>query len=402
MRLLIVHNRYRQAGGEDRVFAEECAMLEAYGHEVNRYELHNDKVDDGHPLQLAVHTIWNASVHREMQKQLRALRPDLVHCHNTFPLASPAVYYAAHAERVPVVQTLHNYRLLCADAIFFRDGHVCQQCLTSPVPWRGVAHACYRQNRKASLAVAAMIGSHRLLHTWTRQVTVYIAPTAFSRHKFIEGGLPPGLIAVKPHFVHPDPGIGDGDGGYALYVGRLSHEKGIGTLLAAWRRLGATIPLKVVGQGPLASEVQTATAESSGIEWLGQREPSEVAALIGEATFLVCPSESYETFGRTIIEAFAAGTPVIAARLGAAAELVQHGLTGRHFTAGDADALAEQVTLLLAERDTLPELRWHARREFERKYTMERNYEMLMRIYDRARGRPQQIPPRLTPAHAIS
>jgi glycosyltransferase involved in cell wall biosynthesis len=200
---------------------------------------------------------------------------------NFFPLISPAVYYAARAEGVPVVQTLRNYRLLCSNGLFFRDGHVCEDCLGKTLPWPGVIHACYRESRAGTVPVAAMISIHRALRTWTRMVDVYIALTEFARQKFPEGGLPAKRIVTKPNFVHPDPGPGEGQGGYAMFVGRLSSEKGVGTLLEAWERLGGRIPLKVVGDGPLASRMIEASRKPLGIEWLGRRPLEEVYARMG-------------------------------------------------------------------------------------------------------------------------
>ncbi len=391
MRLLVVHNYYRQAGGEDRVLADECAMLESHRHEVIRYTAHNDSIQEGHNVAVALKTVWNGAVYREVRALLQERRPDVVHCHNTFPLVSPAVYYAASAERVPVVQTLHNYRLLCPAALLYRAGTVCESCIGT-VPWRGIVHGCYRQSRGASAAAVAMIVSHRALGTWTKRVNVYVALSRFARTKFIDGGLPASTITVKPNFVYPDPGVGNGDGGYALFVGRLSPEKGIRTLLEAWRSLGSLVPLKIVGDGPLAREVRAAADTSAGIvEWVGHRQPSEVAALLGRATFLVCPSEWHETFGRVVVEAFAAGTPVLASRLGALAELIDHGRTGRLFAAGRAEALVEQATLLLSDPGQLSEMRRRARSEFEAKYTMAHNYTMLRDIYRRAQERPSCV-----------
>ena len=384
MKILAVHNRYQRPGGEDQVFVDETALLESRNHRVLRYEVHNDQVKQVNRLTLAKDTVWNTSAYRELGALIRRERPDVVHFHNTLPLVSPAGYYAARAEGVPVIQTLHNYRLLCPVALFFRDGGVCEDCMGKAVPWPGVVHRCYRGSLAASGVIATMLTIHRALRTWTEMVDVYVALTEFARNKFIEGGLPAGKIVVKPNFVAPDPGRGQGGGGYALFVGRLAAEKGTGTMLAAWDRLGTRIPLKIVGDGPLRDRVVEAAARQSNVEWLGHRPVEEVHALMGKADMLVFPSEWYETFGRVAVEAFAAGTPVIAANIGAVAELVEHGRTGLEFRPGDPEDLVTQVEWAMSHPAELRRMRDEVRAEFEAKYTAERNYRALMEIYEAA------------------
>ncbi|HET6660666.1 MAG TPA: glycosyltransferase family 4 protein [Rubrobacter sp.] len=384
MKILAVHNRYQRPGGEDQVFVDETALLESRNHRVLRYEVHNDQVKQVNRLTLAKDTVWNTSAYRELGALIRRERPDVVHFHNTLPLVSPAGYYAARAQGVPVIQTLHNYRLLCPVALFFRDGGVCEDCMGKAVPWPGVVHRCYRGSLAASGVIATMLTIHRALRTWTEMVDVYVALTEFARNKFIEGGLPAGKIVVKPNFVAPDPGRGQGGGGYALFVGRLAPEKGTGTMLAAWERLGTRIPLKIVGDGLLRDRVVEAAARQSNVEWLGHRPVEEVHALMGKADMLVFPSEWYETFGRVAVEAFAAGTPVIAANIGAVAELVEHGRTGLEFRPGDPEDLVTQVEWAMSHPAELRRMRDEVRAEFEAKYTAERNYRALMKIYEAA------------------
>jgi glycosyltransferase involved in cell wall biosynthesis len=307
-----------------------------------------------------------------------------MHVHNFFPLLSPSIYFAAREAGVAVVQTLHNYRLVCPNALLFRDGHVCEDCLGAAVPLPGVVHACYRGSRLATTPVAAMLVAHRALNTWKEKVDAYIAFTEFSRQKMVDGGLPAEKVMVKPNFVHPSPATGLGEGGYALFVGRLSGEKGLSTLLAAWKQLAAEIPLKIAGDGPLADTVRSATKTIPGIEWLGSVPREQVMALMQRAWLLIFPSIVYETFGMSIVEAFAAGLPVVASNLGVMASLVRHGQTGLHFRAGDADDLVAQLRWARSNPARVQEMRQRARAEFEMKYTAERNHEMLMDIYKRA------------------
>ena len=228
-----------------------------------------------------------------------------------------------------------------------------------------------------------MLALHRGLGTW-RHVDAYIALTEFSRRKFLDAGFPSEKIALKPNFIHHDPGCGDGRGGYALFVGRLSEEKGITTLLKAWRQLKRKIPLKVAGDGPLRGEVERSAKMIQEVKYLGSKTPQDVFNLMAGATFLVFPSMWYETFGRVAIEAFATGTPVLAANIGAVGEITDHGRTGLHFRPGDPYDLASKVDWLLSHPKELAHMRKEARNEYETKYTAQRNYQMLMEIYDKA------------------
>lgn len=388
-KILLVHNAYMHAGGEDAVFEDEGALLEGHGHLVLRYQTNNDRISGMGPISLASKTVWNRGAYRGLRDLIRRQRPGVVHLHNTFPLISPAAHHAAAAEGVPVVQTLHNYRLLCPNGLFFRDGRPCEDCLGKALALPGVAHGCYRESRAATAATAGMVAAHRLLGTWSGGVDRFVALTAFARDKFIEGGLPAERISVKPNFVSPDPGVGDGRGGYALFVGRLSQEKGVGTLLKAWDQPGGdTVPLKIVGDGPFSGAVARAAEQNPLIEWVGRRSPGETRRLMQDAAMTVLPSEVYETFGRVAAESFAAGTPVVAAKIGAIEELVDHGRTGLHFKPGDAGDLAHQVQRLAADTSgEVARMRRAARSEYEEKYTAERNYRLLADIYAAAVGR---------------
>ncbi len=385
MRILLVHNRYQIAGGEDTVVQAEKSMLEIHGHEVALLESDNADISGGvGRLQAAAGAVYSRRGKRRVASELARFRPDVMHVHNFFPLFSPAIYSAAHEAGVAVVQTLHNYRLVCPNALLFRDGHVCEDCVGRAVPLPGVVHACYRGSRLATAPVAAMLTTHRALGTWTNMVDAYIALTEFSRQKLTEGGLPAEKMFVKPNFVHPAPAVGKGDGGYALFVGRLSEEKGVSTLLAAWKKLAGEIPLRIVGDGPLAEIVKSASKESQAIEWLGRVSRDQVVALMRRATLLIFPSIWYEGFPMSIVEAFAVGLPVVASDLGAMSSLVRHQQTGLHFRAGNVDELVMQVRWARSHPEAVQEMRQAARKEFEAKYAEERNHEMLLDIYHTA------------------
>ena len=388
VKILQCHNFYQQPGGEDQVFHDEARLLRSHGHEVIQFTRHNDAIRQMPSWQLALRTVWNRQTSAELRRTIRRERPCLVHFTNTFPLLSPSAYYAARKEGVKVVQSLHNYRLLCPNALFLRNGSACEACLGKAVPWPAVRYACYRNDRRSTAVVAGMLAFHRALGTWSRAVDLFLALTEFGRGKFIQGGLPAEKIAVKPNFAPADPGPAKGAGGYAVFVGRLSAEKGIDTLLAAWTQGALEVPLIIVGDGPLADRVRQAAALNPRIQWLGQQPSERVIEIIGAATLLVLPSITYEGFPKTIVEAFSRGTPVVGSNFGAMAELIDDGRTGLLFAPGDPESLRDSVKRLFCNTDGLGQMRLAARKEFEQKFTSEANYRILMAAYRRALGEP--------------
>ncbi len=382
MRILIAHNFYQQGGGEDSVFYAEAALLEQYGHAPLRYVLHNNQIRQMARISVAGKALWNRQVHHELADLVRNQRIDIVHFHNTFPLISPAAYSAVREQGAAVVQTLHNYRILCPSALLFRDGHNCEECLHRKLKLPAIRHRCYRKNYKATTALTAALAFHHWRGTFNTEVDLYISPSQSAKEKFVEAGMNPDQIVVKPHFIDPDPSPGPG-GDYAVFVGRLSHEKGIGSLLAAWEKLGGRVPLKIIGDGPMRKDVLEASGKDPSIEWLGRRPPHEIYAVLGHAAFIVVPSLTRETFGRVAIEAFATGTPVVAAHHGALADIVTD-QTGMTFIPGDADDLARCVEEFIADPSRLRGMRPACRNEFQRLYTGEKNYLQLIAIYQQA------------------
>jgi glycosyltransferase involved in cell wall biosynthesis len=389
MKVLLCHNHYQHPGGEDRVFWDEGTLLESRGHTVTRFTMHNDVIAQIGRLDLARKTLWNTDAANQLRSLIQQQQPDVMHCTNLFPLISPAAYYVARKMRVAVVQSLHNYRMICPKAQFMRDGRVCEKCLGKSIAWPAIRHACYRESRSATATIVAMLAYHRRKKTWTTMVDRYITPTQFVKDKYVEGGFPTEKIEVKPNFVFPDPGAGSGDGQYFVFAGRLSPEKGLDTLLDAWSQLPPDVHLRIVGDGPMASRVQRAADSDSRIRWLGRVNATEVLTILDQARCLIMPSVCYETFGLTIAEAFAKGTPVIVSNLGAMAELVDDGRTGLLFEPNDSADLARKVQQLLADSTT--PFRAQARSEFELNYSADRNYDRLVEIYDRAVS-PQPAP----------
>lgn len=388
MKVLLVHNFYQQVGGEDIVFEDEKYLLRAAGHEVTEYARHNSEIANyglWPRATLGPRSVWAWDTVRELEPILAREKPCIAHFHNTFPLISPAAYYACQTAGIPVVQTLHNYRLFCPAGTFFRQGRICEECVEHSL-WRAVRYGCYRGSRPASVATALMLAAHRWRQTWTQMVDCYVTPSSFAQRKFIEAGLPAEKIFVKPNFVHPDPGPRQRPDDYVLFVGRVLAEKGLSLLLRAWRLLPKGITLRVVGDGPALMNLRSRALQEglSTISFEGRKTYAETIAMIKGARFLVFPSVWYETFGRSIAEAFACGVPVIASRLGAMAEIVEDGRTGFHVTPGDADDLADKIAWAWNNPHRLEEMGRQARAEYEDKFTAERNYQLLPAIYHKA------------------
>lgn len=395
MKILLVHNKYQQPGGEDVVFEQERKLLESAGHKVAVYCRTNDEINQYSGLQrltLIKNTISSDDSRRQVFEVLQREEPEVVHIHNTFMMISPSIYSACREAGVPVVQTLHNYRLLCPAANFFRDGHVCEECEEHGV-WRGVRYGCYRGSRVATATVAAMLTVHRTQRTYSKGIDRFIALSNFARGKFIAGGLPSDRIEVKPNFVEPDPGERTQGGGYAVFVGRLSEEKGLETLVAAWAQLGNRIPLVMVGDGPVGPTLKKLAQEKgiTSIDFRGRLPRSEAQEVVKGSSFMVLPSECYENFPMGMVEAFACGVPVIASRLGALEELIDNGRTGLHFSPGSPQELAEKVEWAWSHPERLREMGKEARREFESRYTAAKNYSMLMNIYKSVMAQPQEV-----------
>jgi glycosyltransferase involved in cell wall biosynthesis len=381
-RVLILHNQYKQPGGEDAVVANEEALLRKYGHKVHLHRVSNDSIQG---LWSKVITAWQTQYslwgRQEATRIIEKTRPDVVHVHNFFPLLTPSIYDACREAKVPVVQTLHNYRTICAGAFLMREGNLCEECVQG-TPYHAVLHACYRDSRVGSLAVARMIDTHRRQGTWATKVDRFIVLTEFGKEKFIEAGFPSEKLMVKPNFINVEDFEASSSvvRKNALFVGRISQEKGIRTLLEAWKNLD--IPLRIIGDGPLLELVnKTATKY---VTVLGKKTQNEVAEEMVSAAFLVMPSEWYEGFPMVIVEAFARGLPVIASRLGAMGEIVEDNVRGLHFTPKDVEDLAEKVRWANEHPEEIYQMGRNARRIYEEKYTPEINYRQLMAIYGEA------------------
>ena len=384
-RVLTVHAAYQHRGGEDSVIDSEETLLREHGHDVRRFARNNADIASMGRADLVVRTLLSREEARAFSHEIERFRPDVVHVHNTFPLISPAIYWVADRYGVPVVQTLHNFRLLCPQAMFLREGRVCEDCL-GHLPWRGAVRGCYRGSVTQSTVLAGMIGIHRYIGTWRDRVTRYIALNEFCRGKFIEGGLPSDRIVVKPNFVDFPAPLDQAREGL-LFVGRLSPEKGVATLAEALA-LDSAIQLAVAGSGEEADRIRVVP----GVMMLGSLKGEEIRERMSGAVALVLPSIWYENFPRTLVEAMACSLPVIASRIGALAELVEDGVTGLLFEPGDSVDLSRKMRWAIDHPDRMREMGVAARKRYDAHYTAERNYIQLADIYAEAIAARSAVP----------
>lgn len=373
MRILVVHNRYRQRGGEDVVAESEVTLLRSRGHDVLLYEKGNEDV---HGLSGAANAMWSRRTRREISKVIGEFRPEVAHVHNVFHAISPAVYGMLASHGVPVVQTLHNFRLFCIRGTFERGAEICERCVGAS-PWRGVALKCYRDSYAASGLLAASLQLHRTLGTFRSAINRYVVLNEFCRRKFIECGIPREKIVVKPNFIDvPDPGR-EGARAGGLFVGRMVAEKGIDVLARALEL--APGECTVIGDGPLADVLR----RTAGVGFLGSVTRNEVIGRMREAAYLIMPSVWYETFGLVMIEAFASRLPVIASNMGAMADLIEDGKTGLLFEAGSPVDLARKLSWANAHPEEMRRMGDAARARYEHSFTSDRNYDMLLDLYKR-------------------
>ena len=383
MKILFIHNEYQHKGGEDAVLDVEIKLLSDNGHKVSLALKKNDSINTfSSKVNAFLDVTYSKQSRQWMMDKIIQHKPDVVHVHNFFPLLSPSIYDACLEANVPVVQTLHNYRTMCPGALLMRGGEICEKCVTGSA-YRSVLHGCYKKSVVGTFAVARMVEKHRALGTWQHKVNRFIVLTDFARNKFIEAGFPNNKIVVKPNFTTDSP-LAENEVNKtrigALFVGRLSQEKGMATLLNAWNSI--EMPLRIAGSGPL--EGLLSDLAGNGVEALGMLDKQSVQKEMQQAAFLVMPSEWYEGFPMVLVEAFSQGLPVVASRLGGMAEIVEDGITGRHFEAGDADDLAKKVRWMNEHPEECRQMGRNARKEYVQKYTPERNHEMLIDIYQQA------------------
>ncbi len=391
MRVLFVHNRYQEYGGEDAVFDLERKALTERGVEVSVYSRHNDEIKAFHTGQkafLPAQAIHSSRTVSDIESVVRTTRPDVAYVHNIYPLISPSVYRALASAGVPSIQVAHNFRPYCMNGLLYRQGAVCEECLGHGA-WAGVRNRCFRGSLGLSVMYAGATTRAR-----TAPVDAIVCPTPFTARKLVQAGVPAKSLCVRPHFIaetaaEPTPGSGR----YALYLGRLTPEKGLNTLIEAFART-PSVELVIAGTGPLEQDLrlQIATRGLSNITMTGFVSGEAKRALLDDATFLIIPSEWYEVFGTVALEAFRAGKPVVASRIGGLPFVVNDGHTGRLFEPGDAGSLAACVTQLSANPTMRETMGRAALTAVHREFSADRWFDTTMELFRRVTFRAQESP----------
>lgn len=384
MRILLLHNFYQKAGGEDVVFKTETALLKEKGHEVEHLTFDNKDIKDSltGKLLTGVRSIYNSQSYRRLAKKIEEFKPDVIHVHNFFPLASPSIFYAAQKKQTPIVMTLHNFRLICPSAILFYNNEIYEKSIHKTFPWDAIRKGVYRDSKLQTASVGFTTGIHKLLGTWRNKVDRYITFTEFGRQKFLDSslGLKESQIAIKPNFVL-DLGKGKTQReDFFVFIGRLTEEKGVRVILEAAKQ--GKFALKILGDGPLRSEVENYAQENNNIEYLGFKDKAFIAEQLQTCRALLFPSLWYEGMPMTILETYSTGTPIIASNMGAPSVMVDHGYNGLLFEPGQVQDLLSQVENLLSDEDRYQQMLQNARTTYEEKFTPQKNYEILLNIYE--------------------
>ncbi len=387
--ILIAHNRYRESGGEDSTYEAESALLET-AFPVVRYELDNRKeISSRNIVPTAINLAWSKRSYRAIRNLIQKKRPTIAHFHNTFPLMTASAFDACREENIPVIQTIHNYRTLCATGTFFRKGQVCTECV-SHGPWHSLRYGCYRGSRLATAAVARMQRAHQKNNTLEKKIDQFIALTDHSRDQLIQMGIPAEKITIKPHFVIDPKDPREGPGNRALFVGRLDQEKGVQTAIQAFgKRLGCG--LDIVGSGPQREELEKYAEKSPSISFLGHLPPSRVNELMRQARMLIFPSVCFEMFPRVLVEAMSLGIPIIASRTGGIPEIVEEEKNGLLFDPGNADDLARKVEQILQNPEQNITMGKTSREMYQEKYSPEKNVEQLTALYQTVLKRKKSL-----------
>lgn len=387
MKILLVHNEYREPGGEEKVVDAEIRLLREQGFQVQECRFRSrDIAGIGQKIKTAIDLPYSSDSEKKILSEIARFKPDILHVHNFFPLATPSVFFAAKSLGVKTVFTLHNFRILCANGLLLRENKPCELCVSNgPTP--AVIHGCYQGSRLASLAVARMIRRYQGAQRWEDFVDQFIVLTNFAKSIYLRAGIPENKISIKPNFIfHPagefNPQLQTRSTRKVVFVGRLSGEKGISTLLKA-KKPTDNYQLNILGDGELGDVVKSAAARDKNIVWHGRVSSKEVYAAISDADLLVFPSECYENFPISILEAMAHGRPVVASRIGGIPEIVQDGETGFLFEPGNEHSLSETIQGALGNLEKLRRMGLSARLEFEQKYSPAPNFSQLNAIYEK-------------------
>ena len=386
MKILLIHNKYKLAGGEDSIFEAEKNILENHGHSVKALFFDNKEIDSlTKKLKLSYQLIYNRGSEKTVNKVIIAFKPDVIHIHNLFYAASPSILFAAHKNNIPLVLTLHNYRLICSGSLLMRDSKPCELCVSKVFPLDGVKYGCHRSSKIETAQLTLSTGIHKLIKTWNSKVSKYIVLTEFAKKKFINSslGLLSEKIVVKPNSTDNTESIDLNDReNYFLFIGRLSQEKGIDVLLKAFENKKTII--EIIGDGPLKNLVEKVASENTNITYWGYKDKSAVISKLKKCKALIVPSVCYESLPTAVLEAYSAGTPVIISDIGNLNEIVTDNYNGLHFKTNDPIDLYRTVERFNENISWHAPLYSNARKTYLEKYTPEINYKNLISIYNAA------------------
>lgn len=381
MKILLIHNQYQHHGGEDTVLESELKLLEKMGENVDILLFNNDNINSAiSKIKFGLYSFYNPNSSRLLKEKIDKFQPDIIHVHNFFPIASPSLFYVANEKKIPIVMTIHNYRLICPNAMFFREEKVCEDCISKSFAMDGVIHGCYRDSKLQTLFLASMTWFHTKNHTWQNRVDKYIALTHFAKNKFLNSSLKlnSSKIEIKPNFV-VDNGFDLEKEEYCLFVGRLSKEKGIDILLKSFQ--DSTRKLMIIGTGPMLKTVEEHSKKNSNIEYLGFQSIDFIIDKLKKAKASIFTSIWYEGMPMTILESFSTATPVLCGDIGGPAEIVENERTGFTYKIGNSMELQSTIERLYNEPELYTTLCKNARKKFEEKYSEEKNYTQLINIY---------------------
>ena len=382
MRILLAHNDYLLPGGEDVVFQLEKKLLLSYDNEIDEIIISNQQITNTFSKLVAgIKSLYNPATEKLLKAKITKFKPDVIHVHNFFPLLSPSIFYAAAKNNIPVVLTLHNYRLICSNALFLRNEKVCTKCLHKRIAFPAIYHRCYRNSHLQSLASVMTFSTHNLLKTWNNKIDKFIVLSNFAKKKFVSSkiNINEDNIIVKPNFVY-DQGISQQKRqDFYLYVGRLSKEKGIDVMLNAFSQIDYKV--KIIGDGPFKDKVEEFVKKRDNIEYLGYLDRTEIYNQLKISKALISPSIIFEGLPLTIIESFSTGTPVITSDIGAMGEMVNDGVDGLKFKVNDSSSLIQKLRQFEEELSGSDLVYKNARDAYVKNYSPENNYDQLLRIY---------------------
>lgn len=378
MNILIVHNKYNSKGGEDITVEKEIKLLEKNGHKVNFFTRSNSQIKSiFSKIKTAINSSFSYETYNYFNNTSFLQKYDIIHVHNFFPLITPSIFYAAKKNNIPIVMTLHNYRLICPSGLLMHKNKIYEKSIKYS-PYSTVIDRVYKNSFIGTFFLAKMINNHKKRGTWNNKVSRLIALTNFGRKKFIDSGINKSQIVVKPTWCTDFHNKNCTKENYALFVGRISEEKGISSLIEAWSQID--YKLVIAGDGPLTNKLLN--TKNKNIHYIGRKNQHEIFKLMEKASFLVIPSTWYEGLPAVIIEAFCAGLPVIGSKIGAIEEIIDNNVTGIHFEPNNPEDLREKVNKIINDKKLLTTLSENARKEFLNKYTPEKNYSQLIEIYN--------------------